>query len=53
VYSASVGGRQMTKEVVCFRRQGRLYSFAGLFWSTDDKGRQQIRRAVESIIWDR
>ncbi len=53
IYSASVGGRQMTKEVVCFRRSGRLYSFAGLFWSTDDKGRQQIRRAVESTIWDR
>ena len=43
----------MTKEVVCFHQQGRLYSFAGLFWSTDDKGRQQIRRAVESTIWDR
>ena len=36
-----------------FSPQGRLYSFAGLFWSTDDKGRQQIRRAVESTIWDR
>lgn len=53
VYSGRVGNRQMTKEVVCFRRNQRLYSFAGLFWSNDDKGRQQIRRAVESTLWAR
>ena len=51
-YSGEVAGRAMTKEVVCFRRNGRLYSFVGLFWSTDDKAREQIRRAVESTIWD-
>jgi hypothetical protein len=39
--------------VVCFRKNGRVYSLVGLFWSTDDKGRQQIRRAAESTIWDR
>jgi hypothetical protein len=53
VYSADVEQRKMTKEVVCFRRRGRVYSFVGLCWSSDDKGRQQIRRAVESTIWDR
>ncbi len=53
VYSGEVAGRKMTKEVVAFRRRGRIYSFVGLFWSTDDKAREQIRRAVESTIWDR
>jgi hypothetical protein len=51
-YAATVDGRKMAKEVVCFPQRGRLYSFVGLFWATDDKARQQIRRAVESIIWE-
>jgi hypothetical protein len=38
--------------VVCFRRHGRIYSFVGLFWSSDDKAREQIRRAIESTIWE-
>jgi hypothetical protein len=53
IYTAEMDRRQLTKEVVCFRRGGRIYSFAGLFWSTDDKAREQIRRAVESTIWER
>jgi hypothetical protein len=53
IYTGEVAGRKMTKEVVCFRRRGRIYSFVGLFWATDDKAREQIRRAVESTIWDR
>ncbi len=51
-YASEVEGRKITKEVVCFRRHSRVYSFVGLFWSTDDKAREQIRRAVESTIWD-
>ncbi|MFG0335191.1 MAG: hypothetical protein ACF8TS_17680 [Maioricimonas sp. JB049] len=52
VYSGQVDKREMTKEIVAFRRDdGRVYSFVGLFWSTDEKARQQIRRAVESIVW--
>jgi len=42
----------MTKEVVCFRRNNRVYSFVGLFWSNDDKAREQIRRALRSTIWE-
>jgi len=53
IYAGELGGRTMTKEVVCFRRRDRVYSFVGLFWATDDKGRQQIRRAVDSTIWER
>jgi hypothetical protein len=52
VYAADVDRRKLTKEVVCFRRHGRIYSFVGLFWSSDDKAREQIRRAIESTIWE-
>jgi hypothetical protein len=52
VYTARIEGRPMTKEVVCFRRNSRVYSFVGLFWSNDDKAREQIRRAVQSTIWE-
>ena len=52
VYAAPIEGRPMTKEVVCFRRNRRVYSFVGLFWSNDDKAREQIRRAIRSTIWE-
>jgi len=52
VYAARIEGRPMTKEVVVFRRNSRVYSFVGLFWSNDDKAREQIRRAVRSTIWE-
>ena len=52
IYSAMMDGKRMTKEVVCFRRGGRVYSFVALFYSTDDKAREQVRRAVGSVIWE-
>jgi hypothetical protein len=52
-YEAVIDGRKMTKEVVCFRKGNRVYSFVGLFFSSDDKAREQIRRAVGSVIWDK
>jgi hypothetical protein len=52
VYTAVINGKRMTKEVACFRHGGRVYSFVGLFSETDDKAREQIRRAVGSVIWD-
>ena len=51
VYVAQVSKQKMTKEVVAFRRGPRVYSFIGLFWSTDNKAREQLRRAVGSILW--
>ena len=50
-YKATVSNKSMTKEVVVFRKGDRVYSFIGLFWSTDTKAQQQIRRAVTSTIW--
>jgi len=52
-YRGVTGGREMTKHATCFRHHGRLYSFIGLFWSSDEMARQQIERAVESVIWEK
>lgn len=52
VYSGLMAKRPMTKEVVVFRQNDRLYHFVGLFWESDEKARQQIRRALDSIIWE-
>jgi hypothetical protein len=52
VYEAVIGGHAMTKEVVCFRRNGRVYAFVGLFLSKDEKAREQVRRAVSSVLWE-
>lgn len=40
------------KEVLCFRKGDRVYSFVGTFQAGDDKARQTIHRAFESIIWE-
>ena len=52
VHQAVIDGRKMTKETVCFRKGNRVYSFVGLFFASDDKAREQIRRAVGSAIWE-
>lgn len=52
VFKAPVSGREMTKEVVLFQNNSRIYHFVGMFWSTDEKAQQQIRRAIESTLWD-
>lgn len=44
-------GREMGKEVLCFRKGDRVYSFVGIFSATDEKARQSIHRAFQSVIW--
>jgi hypothetical protein len=53
VYTDTADKRPMTKEVVCFRQNDRVYAFVGLFSSRDEKAREQIRRAVASVLWER
>jgi predicted Zn-dependent protease len=40
-----------TREVAAFRRGERVYLFTGEFQRGDTKAQQQIRRAVNSVIW--
>ena len=53
VYLGVTDGREITKHATCFRHKGRLYSFIGLYSSSDEMARQQIERAVESVIWEK
>lgn len=53
IYKAMMENRDMHKHVTCFRKNGRSYSFVGLYWSSDEQAQQQIERAVDSVIWDR
>lgn len=52
MFEATLDGRVIAKEVTCFQKGNRLYSFVGLFSSTDEKARQQIQRAISSVVWD-
>ena len=51
IFSTEVNKQAMVKEIVAYRREQRVYSFIGLFWASDIKAREQLRRAVDSIIW--
>jgi hypothetical protein len=39
------------REVVAFRRGERVYFFTAMFPGSDAKAREQIRRAIESLVW--
>jgi hypothetical protein len=43
--------RELQREVVVFQRGERTYFFTGLFPPKDTAARDQIRTAVESVIW--
>ena len=51
VYESAGDGQPMLKEAVVVQRNGRIYSFIGLFWKNDVKAREQLRRAVNSTVW--
>ena len=51
VFISRLDKEEETREVVVFRRGERVYFFTGIFPSSDSKAREQVRRAVESIIW--
>jgi hypothetical protein len=49
--TGGAGKEAQLKEVVAFRRGGRVYFFAGLFPAGDAATREEVRRAVNSIVW--
>ncbi len=51
VFTAKLARGETTKEVVVIRRSGRVYFFNGIFPAKDAEAREQIRRAVASLIW--
>jgi hypothetical protein len=50
-FESGFGNEKTTREVVTFRRQGRVFLFTGIFSASDSLARDQIRAAVNSIIW--
>ncbi len=50
-FTGRSGKYERIKEVVAIRRGERTYFFCGLFAPTDTTARDQVRRAVGSIIW--
>lgn len=53
IFSALIGKEPMHKEVVVFTRNQRVYSFVGLFSESDNAAREELRRAMNSIVWER
>lgn len=45
------GKNTMHKEVSAFRRGTHVISFVGLYWDDDHEAREEIRRAVASVVW--
>jgi hypothetical protein len=45
------GKAEDTREVLAVRRSTRVYLFTGLYGSADAKAQDQIRRTLESLIW--
>jgi hypothetical protein len=51
VFTSQARGEGMIREVTSFRRGGRVYCFTGMYPSGDTKARDEIRRAVGSVLW--
>lgn len=52
-YTATMpNGVKQVKEVTCFERQGRVVSFVALATANDLPARDQLRRAVNSLVWE-
>lgn len=45
-------GKPMHKDVLCVRRDNRVYSFVGMYTDGDEKAQQAIQRALTSLTWD-
>jgi hypothetical protein len=49
--AASAKAGQLRREVTAFRRGGRVYFFMTTFAATDTAARDQVRQAVNSVVW--
>jgi hypothetical protein len=49
--AGGAGKAEQLKEVVAFRRGGRVYFFAGIFPAGDTATRDEVRRAVNTVVW--
>lgn len=52
IFSATLGKQPMVKEAVVYQRNQRVYSFIGVFSESDNVAREELRRAMNSIVWE-
>ncbi len=50
-YRGVIDKEALCKEVYVFRRGQRVYSFIAFYREIDQKAREEVRQAMESIIW--
>lgn len=51
LYRGTIQQEQLCKEVFAFRRGPRVYSFIAFYWESDQNAREEVQRAMESIVW--
>jgi hypothetical protein len=50
-FTGSVAKSTMHKNVTVFRRGQRVFSLVGLYWEDDQAAREEIQRAVDSLVF--
>jgi hypothetical protein len=50
-FALGKGKDEMTREIVAFRRDDRVYFFKGFYLNSDTSARNAIRAAVDSVVW--
>ena len=51
LYRGTIEKEVICKEVYAFRRGARVYSFIAFYWESDQNAREEVRQAMESIVW--
>ena len=51
LYRGVIDKESLCKEVYAFRRGLRVYSFIAFYWDSDQNAREEMRQAMESILW--
>lgn len=49
--AAGADGQPRVKDVVYFERGGRVFSFVAVCSASDPKAREELQRAVRSLVW--
>jgi hypothetical protein len=50
-FALGKGKEEITREIVAFRREDRVYFFKGFYLTSDTSARKEIRAAVDSVVW--
>ena len=51
LYRGTSEKEALCKEVYAFRRGARVYSFIAFYWESDQNAREEVRQAIESVVW--